>query len=157
MSNSALGASLIKKHWSLGLLTDMNNPEAKLKEDDQIVVIKDKYPKARHHILILPKKNIADLTAVTRDDSKILYHMDAVAREFVSRHNEYEFKVGYHAVPSMKQLHLHVISTDFDSPCLKTKIHWNSFNTAFFISSTVSLKLTTGNKNMQSYQKNHNL
>ena len=29
------------------------------------------------------------------------------------------FRIGYHAVPSLKLLHLHVISTDFDSPCLK--------------------------------------
>lgn len=32
----------------------------------------------------------------------------------------------------MRQLHLHVISQDFDSPHLKNKKHWNSFNTAFF-------------------------
>jgi aprataxin len=42
------------------------------------------------------------------------------------------FKVGFHAVPSMKQLHMHVISLDFDSPKLKTRKHWQSFNTAFF-------------------------
>lgn len=44
-----------------------------------------------------------------------------------------EFKIGFHAEPSMQQLHLHVISTDFDSTFLKTKKHWNSFNTIFFI------------------------
>ncbi|TQD79485.1 hypothetical protein C1H46_034949 [Malus baccata] len=32
----------------------------------------------------------------------------------------------------MRQLHLHVISQDFDSTHLKNKIQWNSFNTAFF-------------------------
>lgn len=32
----------------------------------------------------------------------------------------------------MRQLHLHVISQDFDSKHLKNKKHWNSFNTAFF-------------------------
>jgi aprataxin len=26
-----------------------------------------------------------------------------------------------------------VISKDFDSPCLKNKKHWNSFNTAFLV------------------------
>ncbi|XP_048439374.1 transcription factor bHLH140-like [Pyrus x bretschneideri] len=34
--------------------------------------------------------------------------------------------------PSMRQLHLHVISQDFDSIHLKNKKQWNSFNTAFF-------------------------
>jgi aprataxin len=33
----------------------------------------------------------------------------------------------------MAQLHLHVISEDFDSECLKTKRHWNSFTSAFFL------------------------
>jgi aprataxin len=32
----------------------------------------------------------------------------------------------------MRQLHLHVISQDFDSPSLKNKKHWNSFTTDFF-------------------------
>ncbi|CAK9150406.1 unnamed protein product [Ilex paraguariensis] len=34
--------------------------------------------------------------------------------------------------PSMRQLHLHVISQDFDSVHLKNKRHWNSFNSPFF-------------------------
>jgi aprataxin len=28
---------------------------------------------------------------------------------------------------------MHVISQDFDSPSLKTKKHWNSFTSAFFV------------------------
>lgn len=32
-------------------------------------------------------------------------------------------------------VHLHVISQDFDSPCLKNKKHWNSFTTDYFIES----------------------
>lgn len=35
-------------------------------------------------------------------------------------------------VPSMRQLHLHVISQDFNSLHLRNKKHWNSFNTVFF-------------------------
>lgn len=33
----------------------------------------------------------------------------------------------------MAQLHLHIISDDFCSPWLKTKKHWNSFTSAFFL------------------------
>lgn len=44
--------------------------------------------------------------------------------------------IGYHAVPSMQRLHLHVLSTDFNSPCLKNKYHWNSFTTPFFLPSS---------------------
>lgn len=32
-------------------------------------------------------------------------------------------------------LHLHVISQDFDSPCLKNKKHWNSFTTDYLMDS----------------------
>jgi aprataxin len=35
-------------------------------------------------------------------------------------------------VPSMRQLHLHIISQDFNSASLKNKKHWNSFTTSFF-------------------------
>lgn len=42
------------------------------------------------------------------------------------------WSVGFHSVPSLRQLHLHVISTDMDSPALKNKKHWNSFCSPFF-------------------------
>ncbi|ODN84102.1 hypothetical protein L202_00116 [Cryptococcus amylolentus CBS 6039] len=43
--------------------------------------------------------------------------------------------VGFHAVPSMKHVHLHVISDDRISPSLKSKKHYNSFrpDLGFFI------------------------
>ena len=43
------------------------------------------------------------------------------------------FALGFHAAPSMRQLHLHVISLDFASEALKNKKHWNSFATAFLV------------------------
>jgi aprataxin len=43
-------------------------------------------------------------------------------------------RTGFHAAPSLQQLHLHIISTDFDSPHLTTKKHWISFtNPEFFL------------------------
>jgi aprataxin len=43
------------------------------------------------------------------------------------------FAFGFHSKPSMKRLHLHVISRDYDSASLKTKKHWQSFCTPFFL------------------------
>ena len=37
--------------------------------------------------------------------------------------------MGFHAIPSMPQLHMHVVSQEFDSACLKTKRHYNTFTT----------------------------
>ncbi|EKU20534.1 aprataxin, partial [Nannochloropsis gaditana CCMP526] len=38
-----------------------------------------------------------------------------------------------HSLPSLRPLHIHIVSQDFDSPALKTKRHWNSFTTPFFL------------------------
>jgi hypothetical protein len=32
-------------HWAMGLLMSMKDPELFIKEDDTLVIIKDKYPK----------------------------------------------------------------------------------------------------------------
>ncbi|OCK93110.1 HIT-like protein [Cenococcum geophilum 1.58] len=40
---------------------------------------------------------------------------------------------GVHAHPSMSHLHIHIISCDRFSPCLKNRKHYNSFNTGFFV------------------------
>jgi aprataxin len=44
-----------------------------------------------------------------------------------------EIKMGFHAHPSMNHLHLHIISRDMHSPCMKHRKHYNSFNTDFFL------------------------
>jgi len=56
-----------------------------------------------------------------------------IATELVKDDSTLNFKLGYHAIPSMRQLHMHVISQDFDSERLTNKKHWNSFTTEFFI------------------------
>lgn len=84
-------STLKSGHWSLGLLASMNDPESKLEEDDQIVVITDKYPKAKFHYLVLPKKDITAISKLTRDDLELLHHMETIANKYVDRHKEYEF------------------------------------------------------------------
>ena len=44
-----------------------------------------------------------------------------------------EVKVGLHSNPSMSHCHIHVLSRDMSSGCLKHKKHYNSFNTEFFV------------------------
>lgn len=124
-----------KRHWSAGLLVSMEDPKYIVKEDDIIVAIRDKYPKARFHYLVLPKANISNIWDITKEHENLLLHMDNVAEELCKEHPEHEFIVGYHALPSMQRLHLHVISTDFNSKCLKTKYHWNNFTTPYFMPS----------------------
>ncbi|KAM7024146.1 aprataxin isoform 3-T3 [Acridotheres tristis] len=125
-------------HWSQGLKSSMQDPEMQVYKDEKTVVIKDKYPKARYHWLVLPWDPITSLKSVTRDHLKLLEHMHAVGQKMIEQcpaRESLEFRLGYHAIPSMSQLHLHVISQDFDSPALKTKKHWNSFTTEYFLNS----------------------
>ncbi|KAG2495217.1 hypothetical protein HYH03_006823 [Edaphochlamys debaryana] len=114
-------------------------PQTVLHKDDQVVMIADAYPKARHHALVLARdpalRSIADLRP---EHLPLLTHMREVAEDWVRKQKAQDpeavaFKLGFHAVPSMAQLHLHVVSQDFDSPALKNKKHWNTFTTEFFL------------------------
>ncbi|KAM7009182.1 aprataxin isoform 2-T2 [Tautogolabrus adspersus] len=125
-------------HWSQGLKTTMQDPKMQVYKDDKVVVIKDKYPKARYHWLVLPWQSISSLKVLRGEHTDLLKHMQQVAEQMVQKcphKSSLRFRKGYHAIPSMSHVHLHVISQDFDSPCLKNKKHWNSFTTDYFIES----------------------
>lgn len=47
--------------------------------------------------------------------------------------SSWAIKKGFHAVPSLDNVHLHVITNDFVSDRLKNKKHYNSFTTDFFV------------------------
>ncbi|XP_018561611.1 aprataxin [Anoplophora glabripennis] len=125
-------------HWTTGLLKTIEDPKYIVSSDDLVTVIKDVYPKAEFHYLILPKEDISSLKSVKKDHLHLLNHMEATANKLVAeeKHKHRNFKISYHAEASMLRLHLHVISDDMNSPCVKTKKHWNSFNTDFFLKST---------------------
>ncbi|XP_069486713.1 aprataxin [Ambystoma mexicanum] len=125
-------------HWSQGLKVSMMDPDMQVFKDEKIVVIKDKYPKARYHWLVLPWEAISSLKVIRQEHLPLLEHMQAVGEKIVRDcpgATSTAFKLGYHAIPSMSHVHLHVISQDFDSPCLKNKKHWNSFTTEYFLES----------------------
>ncbi|XP_054897203.1 aprataxin isoform X2 [Poeciliopsis prolifica] len=125
-------------HWSHGLKTSMQDPQMQVYKDDKVVVITDKYPKARYHWLVLPWQSIPSLKALRGEHCDLLKHMQQVADRMIQQcpdSSTLRFRSGYHAIPSMSHIHLHVISQDFDSPCLKNKKHWNSFTTEYFIDS----------------------
>ncbi|XP_076939932.1 transcription factor bHLH140-like [Bidens hawaiensis] len=104
---------------------------------DDVVVLNDVYPKAQRHILVIARAEGLDrLADVNREHLPILRTMHTVgvkwAQTFLKENQSLVFRLGYHSSPSMRQLHLHVISQDFDSKHLRNKKHWNSFNSPFF-------------------------
>ncbi|KAN0033259.1 hypothetical protein ACTA71_002683 [Dictyostelium dimigraforme] len=119
-------------------------PDSVLYYDDKTVVVLDKYPKAKHHYLVIPRIEINTLDELTPSSIPMLEHMydvaNAIVNEIISKDNDHnnnlkksDFKFGFHAIPSMKRLHLHIISNDYNSKYLKNNKHWNSFTTDFYI------------------------
>lgn len=104
---------------------------------DSVVVLPDLYPKAKKHVLVVARLDGLDsLADVRKEHIPLLRHIHSVgekwATSFLQEDPSMIFRLGYHSVPSMRQLHLHVISLDFDSQHMKNKKHWNSFTTKFF-------------------------
>ncbi|XP_012310028.1 aprataxin isoform X3 [Aotus nancymaae] len=102
---------LVKKeslgHWSQGLKISMQDPKMQVYKDEQVVVIKDKYPKARYHWLVLPWTSISSLKAVTREHLELLKHMHTVGEKVIvdtAGSSKLRFRLGYHAIPSMSWL-----------------------------------------------------
>nr|GME08854.1 transcription factor bHLH140 [Ipomoea batatas]GME19944.1 transcription factor bHLH140 [Ipomoea batatas] len=127
--------------WAQALYDIAMHPE-KHKNDvldtsQDVVVLNDMYPKSQKHLLVLARVEGLDrLADVSKEHLPLLKTMHAVglkwAEEFLNENESLIFRLGYHSVPSMRQLHLHVISQDFNSKHLKNKKHWNSFNSPFF-------------------------
>lgn len=126
--------------WQDGLLRAMTDPEQIFDQDDLTVTLKDAFPKARYHYLIVPREQINSVKELSTKNLDLLNHMHKTAQDLISRVKKKEpvlyFRYGYHAVPSMKRLHMHVISQDFESPRMRTQHHWNTFNTEYFIDSS---------------------
>lgn len=78
---------------------------SKVYKDDKVVVIKDKYPKARYHWLVLPWQSIPSLKALRQEHCDLVKHMQQVADRMVQQcpqASSLRFRTGYHAIPSMR-------------------------------------------------------
>lgn len=71
--------------WSLGLLKTMKDPKYVVYSDQKIVMIKDMYPKAKHHFLVVCHEDISSLRNVNEKHIPLLEHMDRKAKEYVSK------------------------------------------------------------------------
>lgn len=161
-----------------GLLSYIQNPASLppsrvIYHNTSFVVVRDLYPKASVHLLLLPRDPtkyllhpfvaLSDplfLASVRAEAARVqslaakelrrlfgptsasdqAYHsaMDAdpppspsdipAGRDWAA-----ELMVGIHAGPSMNHLHIHIISIDRHSDCLRHRKHYNSFSTPFFV------------------------
>jgi len=119
---------------------------------DKTITIFDTYPKSIFHFLVLPRisayrddgfteKDLTSLRTLLKCGQgkarKVIEDLTVAAKACVEQVEEemvarYKFKwdiwVGFHPVPSMEHIHLHIISADMCSDFMKIKKHYNSFH-----------------------------
>ncbi|CAO3566969.1 unnamed protein product [Mortierella alpina] len=124
----------------LGYLEDIDTvPEdVRYWHDDTCFIIKDRYPKAMVHYLVMPREKIIKPRFLAGPHGvQVVEELQHRGQWLIERLKaaspELDFTMGFHVLPSMLQLHLHVISTDFCSDNLRSKAHYNAFTTRFLI------------------------
>ena len=83
-------------------------------EDDRCVAFRDNNPQAPTHVLIVPRKPIADLEALEEEDAPLIGHLFLVARQVAASEGlsggyRTVFNVGADAGQSVDHLHLHLL------------------------------------------------
>lgn len=107
--------------------------------NESCTVIKDAYPKAETHFLVIPNESFLDILEVrqlTPSHYEKVCLLHSIARQVAAERESKDglkFNIGYHGIPSLNPLHIHIVSDDFDSPSLKHKKHWNSFTSDYFV------------------------
>ncbi|KAK4054550.1 aprataxin-like protein [Microbotryomycetes sp. JL201] len=151
MSNTAWDA-VLERYAKLKEPDKHLAPSVLLMHDDKCLTIFDGYEKAKFHFLVLPRdpfilssgakipsQNLASLSLLLRSPSclQVLRAMSQQANKVVTMIQDemqkrfgcvWDVQVGFHAVESMRHVHLHVISADLCSARLKNKKHFNSFH-----------------------------
>jgi aprataxin len=132
-----------KQNEGLGALATLvqdpyARPERVLLLTTHCVVAYDLYPKARVHVLILPRYPIDGPQDLRPENEPLIRHMTELAQWLAPRLRAQfpglpPLRCGFHAVPSMKHLHLHLISLDMRSVDLKRPRHWHIFNTDYLV------------------------
>jgi len=73
-------------------IIDGELPAEKVYEDAEIIAIKDKYPQATVHLLIIPKKLISSVQSVQEEDLALIVQIFRVAQKLAK---DFEVEEGY--------------------------------------------------------------
>jgi aprataxin len=101
--------------------------------DNNLILLNNKFPKSKIHLMIIPRIPIASVWELNSSHLGLLDQFSKRLDIFQKNNSQVQFQAGFHAIPSILQLHLHVISEDFISPCLVTKKHYLSHTTPYLI------------------------
>jgi histidine triad (HIT) family protein len=84
-------------------------------EDETVFVIKDRFPKAPLHLLVIPRKHIARIDALGAEDNELIVHLFEVIRVIAIK---YHLEAGYRVMinsgteggQTVSHLHVHIIA-----------------------------------------------
>ena len=91
-------------------------PSETIYEDNEIIAFNDKYPSAKTHILIVPKKHIATIKDLKEEESDeiLIGKMIVIARNIAKEKNlegyKLQFNVGEKGGQVIFHIHLHLMS-----------------------------------------------
>ena len=89
-------------------------PSTKVYEDDTVYAFKDIAPKAKVHVLIVPRKHYANAAELAKADPKTLAHIVEVAQHIADDafHGAYRlvFNTGEDAGQTVFHVHAHVLT-----------------------------------------------
>lgn len=85
-------------------------------EDDKCFAFHDINPRAKTHLLVIPKKHIPTLKDMANEDEPIMGRMFSVARDMAKKFNLEDYRllmsVGRKAGQEVFHIHLHVMSVE---------------------------------------------
>ncbi|MCX6719595.1 MAG: histidine triad nucleotide-binding protein [Candidatus Staskawiczbacteria bacterium] len=91
-------------------------PSSKVFESENLVAFDDINPKAKVHVLIVPKKHIESVITLEQIDKELIGEMFLVAKEIANDKNLEGYKlvvnVGREGGQIVDHLHLHLLSGD---------------------------------------------
>ncbi len=94
-------------------------PCEKIFENERILAFRDIQPKAKHHILIIPKENIVTALEVSEENINLFGELFLVAKIVAKKLNLPGYKlamnVGEEGGQIVPHLHLHLLSSDYQS------------------------------------------
>jgi len=89
-------------------------------ENERFVVFNDINPKAKIHILILPKQHIESIKSLEEGDKELMGELFLVAKKVANDKNmegyKLLFNVGREGGQMVDHLHLHLLSSDWKAP-----------------------------------------
>ncbi len=95
-------------------IMDREEPGDILYEDDRCAVLRDINPQAPTHVLIVPRKPIRDLDALTEEDASLVGHLFLVAQKVAAEEGLTDgyrtvFNNGSDARQTVQHIHLHLL------------------------------------------------